>query len=124
MNRFIPIFLTLLYLVAMVRPVAPVIEFIIDQEYIAEFLCENTDKPELDCHGKCYLMQMLAEQEQKKQENLPSIDLSEYPIGFVDVFALPVRHASVSAPRIYPNHSNCYSYLYDYSDFHPPAHLS
>ncbi|OWW25043.1 hypothetical protein B4Q04_10870 [Zobellia sp. OII3] len=67
MTRLAPLFLTLLYLVAMVRPVFPILEFVVNQDYIAEFLCINTDKPELECNGKCYLMQMIKAQESEKQ---------------------------------------------------------
>lgn len=45
-------------------------EFKANQRYIAETLCENKDKPQLNCEGKCYLMKKLkdAEEKEKKQE--------------------------------------------------------
>ncbi len=45
-------------------------EFKSNQKYIAETLCENKDKPQLNCQGKCYLMKKLkdAEEKEKKQE--------------------------------------------------------
>lgn len=33
----------------------------LNYDYISEELCENKDKPELQCEGKCYLKQSLAE---------------------------------------------------------------
>lgn len=107
----------------MVRPVMPLFEYIIEHDYIAEFLCINTDKPELDCYGKCYLMQQLAEQNEEKRQNLPRIAMEEYPIGFV-------RLLSIAAPRMVDAfnstssiYQNGYRYLYSYSDFHPPSPL-
>jgi hypothetical protein len=46
-------------------------EFKSNQAYIAATLCENRDRPELNCQGKCYLMKKLkeAEDKEKKQEN-------------------------------------------------------
>lgn len=45
-------------------------EFKSNQRYIAETLCENKDKPQLNCEGKCYLMKKLkdAEEKEKQQE--------------------------------------------------------
>ena len=34
--------------------------YYVNQEYVAEELCENQDRPELDCNGQCYLMKQLA----------------------------------------------------------------
>lgn len=44
--------------------------FELNQDYISSKLCENRDKPELQCAGKCYLMKKLkqAEEKEKKQE--------------------------------------------------------
>ncbi len=55
------------YLLAMVRPIVPLASFVINQDYIAKFFCVNQDKPELDCNGKCYLMQKLEEQNEEKR---------------------------------------------------------
>jgi hypothetical protein len=41
--------------------------FELNRNYIAEKLCINKDKPELNCHGKCFLMKKLAEAEKKQQ---------------------------------------------------------
>lgn len=44
--------------------------FELNQNYIAENLCENRDKPEKHCNGKCYLSKKIkqAEEKEKKQE--------------------------------------------------------
>jgi len=49
--------------------VATYISWRINQDYIAKYLCENKDKKELKCKGKCHLMKNLKKSEQ--QENLP-----------------------------------------------------
>ncbi len=71
-----------LYLLALVQPALPVIEYLFNYDYIANELCENKDKPILTCNGKCYL-----EKQVKKQQNLdrdqtvplpPKIDLEKF----------------------------------------------
>lgn len=44
--------------------------FELNQQYIASTLCENRDKPEMHCNGKCYLTNKLrqAEEKEKRQE--------------------------------------------------------
>lgn len=44
--------------------------FELNQQYIASTLCENRDKPEMHCNGKCYLTKKLkqAEEKEKRQE--------------------------------------------------------
>ncbi|MEM7381732.1 MAG: hypothetical protein AAF361_11115 [Bacteroidota bacterium] len=116
-------FLVFLYVLAMYRPVAPVFEYVINQDYIAEFFCINQDKPELDCNGKCYLMQMLDEQNDEKQRNLPSILMEEYPIGFVILLNLNSTENQLpkkSPAAFYLKH---YGYLYSFENFHPPTSL-
>lgn len=50
------------------RPVTPVLDYIVNYDYIVDELCVNRDKPELSCNGRCYLMQALAEEASKKKD--------------------------------------------------------
>ena len=36
------------------------VDFLTNQEYIVETLCENKDKPEMNCEGRCYLKKRMA----------------------------------------------------------------
>jgi hypothetical protein len=54
----------------------------INKTYIARVLCENRDKPVLNCNGKCFLAKKLKEQQKKKDketservENMPFVQL-------------------------------------------------
>ncbi|UOB17473.1 hypothetical protein [Abyssalbus ytuae] len=119
MKRVLPIIFTFLYLLAMLRPVMPVFEYIINKDYIAEFYCVNKDKPMLNCDGKCYLAKMIQAQQEDKKQNLPGIDLREYPIGFVNITECNLRN-----PKEFINKSFFYQELYSYqihpSIYHPP----
>src|SRR5690606_3619645 len=95
MNRAVPVFFTFLYILAMLKPVMPVFEYVINQDYIAEYLCINKDKPEMDCNGKCYLMQKIQKENDEKKQNLPAINLKDYPIGFVTILTLHFNNTLV-----------------------------
>ncbi len=66
MKSYIILFVALTMLV---KPLWPVAEYIMNYDYIVNVLCENKDKPELQCDGKCYLMQMLAQESEQNEKN-------------------------------------------------------
>jgi len=39
----------------------------VNHKYIAEKLCENRDKPWLNCNGRCYLMKKIKQAEEKER---------------------------------------------------------
>ena len=42
--------------------------FLLKNDYIATNLCENKNKPELKCHGNCYLKKQFEKEEKKESE--------------------------------------------------------
>ncbi|PRX56605.1 hypothetical protein CLV81_0602 [Flagellimonas meridianipacifica] len=105
----------------MTRPILPLMEFIIYEDYIAEFLCVNKDNKELQCNGKCYLMQMLQEQNEDKKQNLPKIAMEEYPIGFVQLpDFISEKFLKVHDEQRF-KYMNPYSYIFSSESFHPPS---
>lgn len=66
--------------------------FNVNQKFIASTLCENRDKPQLHCNGKCYLMKKikLAEEKEKNQEK--QSQQSDVQLSFT------VRDFKISAP--------------------------
>ena len=46
----------------------PVFEYITNYKYISEELCENKDRPELECNGKCYLIKQTRAQSEDREE--------------------------------------------------------
>lgn len=69
-NRLIAITLLLALISTNLSRFFIYVEFKANQKYIAAALCENRDKPQMHCNGKCYLMKKLkeAEDKEKKQE--------------------------------------------------------
>jgi hypothetical protein len=74
MRKVTAIFLTALFTLPIWVKVAVLLEFVVNRAYIVEHYCENRDKPQLRCEGKCYLAKQL-----KKAEHSPS-DANRYPI--------------------------------------------
>ena len=65
--------IALLLFVAMQLPLmnqwGAVAYYRVNQDYIAKNLCENRDKPMLDCNGQCYLAKQLKAAEEKEQKS-------------------------------------------------------
>ncbi|WP_350284867.1 hypothetical protein [uncultured Croceitalea sp.] len=66
MKSFIILFISFTMLV---RPLWPIAEYIMNYDYIVNVLCENKDKPQLQCDGKCYLAKQLAVESGESEEN-------------------------------------------------------
>jgi hypothetical protein len=83
-------------------------------------LCENTDKPELQCNGKCHLKKVAQSQDKKESTPERIVDFKElilYPSPEVS-FELP-QHIYVKKPLI-SSYINLYSFNNSNSCFHPP----
>ena len=50
----------ILALFMLIKPVLPVVEYVVFYDYIKNELCVNKDKPKLECNGKCHLKKELA----------------------------------------------------------------
>ncbi|WP_304139174.1 hypothetical protein [Mesonia mobilis] len=121
MPKSLSIVFTTLYLVAMLKPVEPILEYCFNYNYIVEVLCVNKDEPRLNCNGKCYLMKQLQKQ---SSENSPkkaqSIQLENYPIGFIEIAEIiqPQQFNFTLKPTYF--YFNNYSYLEENIPFQPP----
>ena len=41
----------------------------LNKDYVATVLCENQDKPQLQCNGKCYLKKQIEKTSEKQEKN-------------------------------------------------------
>lgn len=99
--------------------------FELNQNYIAENLCENRDKPEKHCNGKCYLSKKIkqAEEKEKKQEQesqKKGIQEHFIPQAFdlITVFSIELRSVK-PAEMVFPLSQRSNEILHP-----PPAFLS
>ena len=113
-------FFVALYMIAMLRPIAPFVEYAINYDYISKVLCINKDKPELECNGKCQLMKKL-EKQQEEDYKLLRITIEDYPIGFVSVLNLDLRTKLCFKEKETFYYNKNYYYLRNTEIFHPPT---
>jgi hypothetical protein len=103
-NQFWGIFFYLLYLLAMMRPLLPIIEYYANYDYIATVLCENKDKPYLECNGKCYLQKQLQKTNHTNHDHkstVPKINLDDYPVSPLDNYTFnPNVNNSINQEKI------------------------
>jgi len=92
----------------------------INIEYIITELCENKDKPELKCNGKCYLKKKLGKANEAEKQTAGILKQSEFPV-FISTSYNPeiLRHIEVT---ILPGYiKNLYSLSLSKAIFHPPS---
>lgn len=103
------------------------VDFLVYQTDIIEKLCENKDKPELQCNGKCYLMKEI----KKLDENLTSDSNENVPnslpyiksLEFFEPLEFLVAHPTnwKLDHLTYSTFVSHYSFLYSSTIDHPPA---
>ncbi len=95
----------------------------VNQDYIAKNLCENRDKPMLDCNGQCYLAKQLKAAEEKEQKS-NSERLEKMPEVVLSFQALqPVFTARFMAYISIENHFSTRDFFPNSATkgfFHPP----
>lgn len=120
MKSFVYIFLFAI----MARPVFPILEYLIHYEHIVKDLCENRNKPQQDCNGKCHLKKELAKasetgqpssQEKKSQPNEVVVLFLEDVDAFV---FMTIKKPSLKIDSFY---TNLYAHLGAVVVFHPPT---
>ncbi|WP_282124379.1 hypothetical protein [Algibacter mikhailovii] len=119
----------ILFLVLSVRPayyLGQVAYFQLNIDYIIENYCINTDKPELQCNGKCHLAKQMQMETDDDSENGPLNTVAILEC-FYSIFSNPQDY-SFSHPKLllpqkakYIGHYvNTYSFLQDMALLRPP----
>lgn len=101
----------------------PVVEYIVNYEYIATVLCENVDKPEMQCNGKCHVAK---EFEQTLEHHSPvQLEKAVVLFDFIPVFSsyntdcIAIERFS-SKEKVPFFYSNIYTYLFSTNVLQPP----
>jgi hypothetical protein len=100
--------------------------FELNQKYIAEKLCENKDKPWMNCNGRCYLMNKVKQAEENERKQASKDLRTNLHITWCINFSAPVQKSSINTavPKRFRNDYS-YAYLSQYitSIFRPPKSL-
>jgi hypothetical protein len=112
----------------LLKPVLPVMDYIVNYEYITKVLCINKAKPKLKCNGKCHLMKELAKvsESEKPISSDKKTMIQKSEVLFyeeINSFALTTLYFD-EMQKITANYSNSYSYLNRLLVFRPPIFIS
>jgi len=123
MKQVLAIFLFISVSYQFAAKMGVIIWFETNRDYVAAELCENRNKPQTGCNGKCYLKKQLEnidqedgtnkEQPTQKQKN----ELPEYLAIITPPLTQKVFPGKITYPLPYNNH---YRFTTHNSIFHPP----
>ena len=120
--------LVILTLLMFLKPILPVLEYVVNYDYIVNELCENKLKPELKCNGKCHLTKELAKASEGNSDNSSDkkITFEQTEIVFFqEIKPIEIRQIYfLNETSIGNNYYNLYFHLNDCAFFHPPTFIS
>jgi hypothetical protein len=109
------------------KPILPLIDYCVNYKYIANELCENQDKPELECNGKCHLKKELAKaatEENSTSKDKKQVSKQEIEILFYqEAFQFESKNISIVYTETPTYYFNNYFHLNSSQIFHPPTSL-
>ena len=101
------------------------IDFKLNQDFIAEFLCINKEEPELKCHGKCHLKAQLDETEENSDTNTKETKHTKKRILETEELLFSVQERlflEINNPQIFEFYYNKNQTSVLQTDvFHPPC---
>ena len=117
---FFSLILTALILINSARASLNYAYYNIDPVGFIEALCENQDKPELQCNGKCHLKKVAESQDKNQNTPVSIIDFKElilYANPLIE-FVFPNKIHTIKQQVI--AYQNLYSFHNSNDCFHPP----
>jgi hypothetical protein len=118
----------LLALFILLKPILPVVDYIVNYEYITKVLCVNKDKPKMHCNGKCHLMKELAkasESEKPISSDKKSTTQESELLFFEKINSFKLSSIYFEDKhQLYTSNSDLYFYLNSDSVFRPPIFIS
>ncbi|MFC6269667.1 hypothetical protein [Frigoriflavimonas asaccharolytica] len=102
-----------------IKPILPVVNYAVNYEYISENLCENRDKPELTCHGKCFLIKELFKTQNNSTTNITKVNSIDNFIA-QDIFSFKMSTIFILERKFSNTYFDFYNLKYTSTIFHPP----
>lgn len=112
----------------LIKPIFPVVEYMVNYDYISKVLCENKAKPKMKCNGKCHLMKELAKasdtETPKSSDKKGAVQLTEV-LFFEEIESFKINtDFSSDIKKANTSYSDLYFYLNSDATFRPPIFLS
>lgn len=118
------ILFVLLYLVALCKPVAPLIEYYANRDFFVNVLCVNKDKPETLCYGSCALRerfeQTMREPADTEQTTPVQIHLEDYPVSLLAAIQLSAHTREATTIKAHTLYNKPYTTRTVHTAFRPP----
>jgi hypothetical protein len=102
MSRLLAILLLAVYLCSLVTVAVPYLSYLANYSYISTTLCENKDKPWLKCNGHCYLMKMIALEEEAAERATDRLSPRIRPIESLYLVAVIAPEFPVTTDAPFP----------------------
>lgn len=113
--------LALAFVIQMMSASLILVNYEVNTAYIIENFCENTDKPELECNGKCHLKKQIEADTEQKSET-PSAPTETIPLVLafseIPTFEFISQNAGLHSGNSLYLEGNYSNHLQ--SIFHPP----
>jgi len=97
----------------------PVYNYVVNYDYIVENLCENRDKPELSCNGKCFLAKELSKSEKQSTQTVAKVISLDIFVPN-DILSFDNGTEYIHSIQSISEYINLYHLRYNFTIFHPP----
>ena len=94
--------------------------YYVDQSGFIERFCENLDKPEMKCDGKCHLKNVVVEKTTKEDAPINMIVLEETNLYFKNIKDIDLDFNSLDRKEKFDRYFNIYSFSTNFSLDRPP----
>lgn len=87
-------------------------------DFIEQF-CENKDKPELQCNGKCHLKEIATKSSNEDNKPIEYITFKDFSVFVVSTFSYKLFEFRKNNKKTF-QYNNLYAYINKPSIYHPP----
>jgi hypothetical protein len=115
----------LMMMLPSIMKIGILLDFTINQDFIARVLCIRKDEPAVGCNGKCHLKKKLEEVSEPNQEKAPNHKVNRIKLidDYITTSFLYEVKESVYVSRLVSAHKDSLYFLSLTADiFHPPQH--
>jgi len=97
-----------------------VLDFQLNRGYIAQNLCENRNKPQMHCNGKCHMMKVMKQEQKKDQDNPERKAENKFELICTDCRQTTYTPAFIITAISYPRLKETIYAGFFTASFHPP----
>ncbi|NLR80350.1 hypothetical protein [Chitinophaga eiseniae] len=95
-----------------------VVQFQVNQAFIARELCENRNKPQMHCNGRCHLKKELDRDARQEKNN--NTGKNKYEVMFVETIHAFTSTTPKNNINVTPFYKDPYLDTFTIAIFHPP----